>query len=375
MDHFDPDTIDADGQRQIASWYRPWIGPYDSADPVVLEYHVVLMRLAGVDGMIVDWYGADDYLDYRINDHRTRAVRDQAYRAGLKFALCYEDLTVKRQVEDGHLEEADAIINAQSSMRYAESNYFRHPGYLRRGGRPLFLNFGPQYFKESSEWETIFSVLDQTNRPAFFTEDRRLAVGEGAFSWPPMWLSLSPGARGVLSSAALRDYLDRFEERGATWPASISSAFPRFHDIYKLVGAREYWGYLRDHGGRTFRQTLTRALTNESAMVQIVTWNDFGEGTMVEPTIEYGFRDLGIIQELRRKHLDPEFSHDTNDLQLAVTLYQLRRAAGTSDVAQESLNRVFEAIVDGQLERARQGLAKIESEISTDARDAEASSK
>src|SRR5438874_5298375 len=45
MNHFNPDLINASGERQIASWYYPLIGPYDSSDPAVLEYHVLLMKL------------------------------------------------------------------------------------------------------------------------------------------------------------------------------------------------------------------------------------------------------------------------------------------------------------------------------------------
>ena len=41
--------------------------PYDSADPVALEYHVALMKLAGIDGVIVDWYGMDNFNDYALN--------------------------------------------------------------------------------------------------------------------------------------------------------------------------------------------------------------------------------------------------------------------------------------------------------------------
>ncbi|HXU78584.1 MAG TPA: hypothetical protein VN794_18555, partial [Methylomirabilota bacterium] len=66
MDHFNPDQVNAAGQHQIASWYYPLIGPYDSSDPAVLEYHVLLMKLAGVEGVIVDWYGSADFLDYGI---------------------------------------------------------------------------------------------------------------------------------------------------------------------------------------------------------------------------------------------------------------------------------------------------------------------
>ena len=151
-------------------------------------------------------------------------------------------------------------------------------------------------------------MLAATNQPAFFTEDNRLSAGMGAFSWPPMWMSQAPGTGGVLSGAALKSYLADFDQKAAAWPAFISSAFPRFHDIYQRAGVRNYWGYLGDRHGDTLRETLSRGMTNSSAIVQIVTWNDFGEGSMVEPTEEYGFRDLGIIQDFRRQYLEPDFS-------------------------------------------------------------------
>src|SRR5260221_13542196 len=68
MDHFNPDIVGASGERQIASWYYPLIGPYDSLDPAVLEYHVLLMKLAGGGGGIVDWYGSAHVLDYGRNN-------------------------------------------------------------------------------------------------------------------------------------------------------------------------------------------------------------------------------------------------------------------------------------------------------------------
>lgn len=363
MNHFNPDVIDASGERQIASWYHPLIGPYDSADPVVLEYHVLLMKLAGIDGVIVDWYGRDNHLDYAINNERTAAIFKFARQAGLKFALCYEDRTVLQQVNDGVLAATNAIPHAQQTMLYVQSNYFGDPSYFRWNDRPMLLNFGPQYFKANEQWTEIFSVIPASNRPAFFTEDNRLPLGDGAFNWPPMWLSLTPGARGVLSLAALENYLVKFEREGSTWPAFISSAFPRFHDIYQPAGVRDYWGYLGDRKGEVLRMTLTRALTNQSAIVQIVTWNDFGEGTMVEPTVEYGYRDLGIIQDARRAHVDSKFSYRTNDLELATRLYHLRRVAPTNAPLQAELDRIFTDLSNGNLSPARQRLTQSESEV------------
>lgn len=358
MNHFDPDTVNASGERQIASWYYPLIGPYDSADPAVLEYHALLMKLAGIDGIIADWYGPDDYLDYGINNQRTFAIFQYARKAGLKFCLCYEDQTIQQEINGNYIAASNAIHHAQQTMLYVQTNYFADPSYLRWSNRPVLLNFGPQYFKTNSQWQAIFSVL--TNPPAFFTEDNRVPVGAGAFDWPPMWLSQAPGTEGVLSGAALDGYLSSFQQNGRAWPAFISSAFPRFHDIYQQAGVRNYWGYLGDQKGETLRATLGRALTNDSFIAQVVTWNDFGEGTMVEPTVEYGYRDLGVIQEHRRLYLDPTFSYRTNDLEIAGRLFNLRGRFRTNNAVKPKLDAVFNAVIANDLPLANRQLGELE---------------
>lgn len=361
MNHFNPDVINASGERQIASWYYPLIGPYDSADPVVLEYHVLLMKLAGIDGVIVDWYGMDNYLDYGVNNQRTAALFNYTRRARLKFSLCYEDRTIQQEINGGFIAATGAVAHAQQTLLYAQTNYFNDPSYFMRSNQPVLLNFGPQYFTANSQWQTIFAALNPTNQPAFFTLDNRLPVGVGAFNWPPMWLSQSSG--GILSTAALENYLATFQQKGNTWPAYISSAFPRFHDIYAEAGVGSSYGTLSDNNGDTLRSTLARAMTNTSAIVQVVTWNDFGEGTIVEPTKQYRYRDLGIIQDFRRQYLEPGFPHQTNDLTLATRLYTLRREYATNAIISAELDRVFTNIVSGNLTAANLQLTGVESDL------------
>lgn len=359
MEHFDPDTFTPFGDRQIASWYYPLIGPYDSLDPAVLEYHVLLMKLAGIEGVIVDWYGAAGFLDYGSNNAATLKLFQYTRKAGLKLGICYEDQTIPRMIEAKYITAAEAVSHAQQDMLYLERNFFADPSYLRFKGRPVLLNFGPQYFATSNNWNELFSVLQPTNQPAFFTEDNRLAPGLGAFSWPPMWLSQVPGTGGVLSGAALKEYLADFDQKAAAWPAFISSAFPRFHDIYQRAGARKYFGYLGDRHGETLRETLMRGLTNNSAFVQIVTWNDFGEGSMVEPTREFGYRDLGIIQDLRKQYLDAGFERTTNDLPIALKFYKMRKQTATDSPGAQELDRVFDALINGDIAGADADLNRL----------------
>jgi len=360
MDKFNPDQVDASGQRRIASWYRPLIGPYDSADPAVIEYHLQLMKLSGIDGIIANWFGPDDYRDYATINSATLALFDRATKAGMKFALCYEGNAIRELVNAGRIAADDAAAHAGAVLSYAESYFFSHTNYLRHNGRPVLLVTDPYFLKSSNNWERIFFRTSPSNRPVVFTQDYALVGADGAFSWPPMWLSLSPGARGVLSAYALQNYFERYEQRANIWPVFISSAFPRFHDIHHSAGVRDYIGYLGDQKGRIFVETLTRAFTNRSSFVQIVTWNDFGEGTMVEPTVEYGFRDLGIIQELRRSYVEPNFIYTTNDLALPGRIFELRRIAATNAAMSQVLDAVTANIMSGHLYSARRLLNELQ---------------
>jgi hypothetical protein len=369
MNHFNPNIDNTNGYPEIASWYYPQLGPYDSADPNVLECHVLLMKLAGIDGVIADWYGMDNFDDYALINQRTADMFSELQKAGLQFCLCYEDATIQQEINGSFITAPNAVAHAQQTMLYAQSNYFTIPGYLHLNNMPVLLNFGPQYFTSSSQWTSIFSVLNASNQPAFFTEDNRLnPVAQGAFDWPPM--ALSQTNHGVVTDAMMQNYLTIFEEKGSVWPAYVSSAFPRFHDIYAQAGVGSSYGYLDDQNGNTLRETLARAMTNASAIVQIVTWNDFGEGTIIEPTVNavagcalidtnrpttvYGYTDLGIIQDSRRQYLNAGFSYHTNDLALPLQLFNLRELFGNSNpIVTAELNRVFSNIVSGNLSIAK----------------------
>ena len=107
----------------------------------------------------------------------------------------------------------------------------------------------------------------------------------------------------------------------------MAVAYPRFHDIYEQAKVHPSWGTIDDDGGKTFAATLRKALQSGLPLVQISTWNDWGEGTMIEPSTEFGYRDLEVVQRLRRQFIDPGFVGEPEDLRLPHRLYTLRKAA------------------------------------------------
>ena len=354
MNHFDPEQIDETGKREIASHYYPLIGPYDSYDPDVSEYHVLLMKLAGIDGVIIDWYGFEDFYDYATLNRNTSRIIEFAEKAALEFAICYEDQTVKHMVNNHHISEDDSIQHGQQVMLYLQEEWFDNSLYLKLNGRPVLLNFGPQYFTQSSQWDSLFSVLEV--RPQFFTLNRRLMPSAtGAFPWPPMWKSQN----GVLSQADLGNYLSQFYQDSSSWDFVIGGAFAGFRDVYEEVGVRNSFGYLDARRGKTLIHTFEKALTHNADVIQIVTWNDFGEGTNIEPTEDYGYRYLESIQNLRRRYVDSSFSYSSEDLALPRQLYDLRKKYKDDKEIMSELDGVFILLSSGNLEGAKEIVSSI----------------
>jgi hypothetical protein len=347
MNHFNPDIIDENGRREIASHFYPLTGPYDSKDEHILEYHVLLMKLSGIDGVLVDWYGMEDFWDYAVLNESTHALFDAVVKANLKFAIVYEDQTIKHMIDNDHLPEEDALSHGRQVMDYLQENWFTTNSYFKLDEQPVLLNFGPQYFYNSSDWETMFSGL--VTAPLFFTEDNRLSpVAAGAYPWPPMWKVASDG---ILTENALREYLSQFYQKGKSWDYMVASVFPGFMDIYKEAGVSDGYGILEARDGETLKLTLDKGIENDPAAIQLVTWNDFGEGTMIEPTVEYGYQYLEIIQNYKVQ-LDSTILFKHKDLRLPYRIWDLRRENEDDLELNSILDNVFDLIIANNIERA-----------------------
>ena len=332
MNHFDPEQSIA-GRRQIASKLSPAIDPYDSSDPDVLEYHLLLMKLSGIDGIIVDWYGLSDANDYAALHRNTTLLIDMAETLGLSFAICYEDRTVLELEKQGRLPLGRAA-HAASELRWLGEHWFSREHYVHHAGQPLLLSFGVANLTDD-EWQ---ETLRQANIPiAYVSQAARRPTAAGVFDWPVP-------SQGIAAQS-------RFVRETSSEPLAIPVAFPRFTDIYEQARLHASYGDIPDDHGRTFATTLTRAVTAGKPFVQIATWNDWGEGTSIEPSVEFGTRDLEVIQKVRRQHIDPAFPHTPEALALPLKLLHLHRD-NAADPA--TLNRIALLLAHGDIVAATQ---------------------
>ena len=337
MNHFDPEK-QSDGRREIASHYYPLTGPYDSGDRDTIECHLLTMKLAGINGVIVDWYGLTDFRDYATLHHNTTRVLQQCERLKMKFVICYEDQTIPALVKGGRLAADDRVSHAVTEIDWLSKYWFRSPSYVKLDGKPVLLSFGHAGLNDD-EWS---QCLDRLQVPvAYFSEHSRRDGAAGAFDWP-------------IPSQGL-GATERFQQSAADWPHSIPVAFPRFVDVYKEAKLHEGYGRIDDARGQTFRTSLQRALNSNAKIVQIATWNDWGEGTVIEPSVEFGYRDLQLIQTLRRSRDELPAEYKASDLRLPTKLLARRRRATSPDEAQQ-LDQFSEMLASGRLSAARAAL-------------------
>ena len=309
---YEPWLTDEQGRARIAARQYPLTGPYHSANPALLDFQASLMIIAGIDGVIIDWYGAYVANDFGFNHDNTVALVETLRRAGLNFLIMYEDNTLNMMGMQNVTPRSLDI--GKYSINWAAANWFNDPLYVRFQGRPVLLCFGPQHFNRQDHWDFLFS--DVHPRPWFGDIDNRFHWSDATFNWPPMHLSYRND--GILTEAELTGYLQRFYARNAASPFRIATVFSAFHDSYA-----QSFGYLSYNDGQTFRLTWDMAMDFEPHVIQIATWNDFGEGTIIEPTMERGYNELEFIQNKVREW-NPDFPFTREDLRWPLEFYRLR---------------------------------------------------
>ncbi|MBC7000738.1 glycoside hydrolase family 71/99-like protein [Cytophaga sp. FL35] len=349
MANRDPDNIDSNGKREIASFYYPEIGPYSSMDPDLQEYHFLLMKLSGIDGVIFDWYGSRDMFDYGTMKSSTETFMWRLEDLGLDFSIMYEDRTAFQAVEMGMA--TDVIAAAQEDFLYVKHTYLDSPRYMHWDGKPLIFVFGPHYIQQPSQWDQIFTVFENGEKPNYIslwsTSDRWVGnSASGEFAW--------------IDKTHLDAHGHYYWHMDQTQKLTVGSIYPGFESFYGSGG----WGTAHDwsiypNNGLIFFETLDYTHQQTSDFIQIATWNDFGEGTVIEPTKEFGFTYLEMLQDYTG------VPYDTSDLQLALDLYHLRKELalttntfkvqnnGKSRSPQRYLDRAYFYIKKGRLTRAR----------------------
>lgn len=296
----------------FASHYHPLTGAYASNDAAILDYQCLLMKYSGIDGVMVDWYGSQKGVnDYEANDVNTKALLKAIEKAKLKFVIVYEDNTL------GNLADDQKASQARQDMLYAQNTYFKSSSYAKVDGNPLLMCFGPQQVMSPDDWKYIFQ--GQTKKPKFLVLNGFSGRAGDNCVGEYLWVNPTP------------DY-----SAAKNFEMYIGGAMPGFWDVYKEFGQGDGYTTFDRENGALFKRQLNAAKDAGLDWLQISTWNDYGEGTTIEPTEEYGYQCLVALQEFTG------VTYKQSNLEQIYKWYQLRVKYANDSAKKKVLNQCYD---------------------------------
>jgi hypothetical protein len=268
------------GLPRYGAAHTPSAGYYDSMDTALLRRHVREAHEAGIDGFAVSWWGRGSFEDRAFRT--LLAVAEQEY---FSLALYYE--------------AADSADQVVDDVRHILREYGSSPGFLKVDGRPVIFVYGRVVTRFGrGDWASIFQRLNAEDLRGFFVADGLeddLFVGDGRLDF---MYDLFQGVHayiGVsLDPAALRDLnalaSARSKGKNVLFAATV---VPGYDDSLIRSG-----GPTRDRrDGAYYRERWEAAAAASPGWILVTSYNEWQEGSEIEPSLELGGRYLSMTRE------------------------------------------------------------------------------
>lgn len=271
--------IDVERKEIKKSTHYPALGPYDSNDSSVIDRHMRWTKRAGLDGLIVSWWGHDDYTDKSI-----QKLLDSAHRHERKITIYYETVPAPK-----------TPVAAWRDISKLLVRYAGHPSWLRARGQPVVFIYG--------------RAVNQLGLPGWLRVQRLLRVQsqhrEDAPHWPLLIgdrvdheaAEVFQGLHVYNPAAALRDLtLSETEDwtvrTYARW-VGLAKQAGRISSVTVIPGyddtkVREPGLRVERHGGELYRAQWEEAISAAPDWVLVTSFNEWHEGTEIEPSLEQG---------------------------------------------------------------------------------------
>ena len=255
----------------------PTLGPYDSHDPKLIAQHCAWSKQAGVDGWIVSWWGRGGP-----TDRVMKPILDACQKAGLEVTIYYETVPEPRG--------PDA---AAKDLLYVLDRYGDHPAWLRVGGKPVLFIYGRTLGEIGLPgWlAAITQVHRQYPRQAIFLGDQMSAaaarVFDGIHTYNPVG-SLAGKSAAQTRAWAKSAYAGWVKTADAQGRISTITVVPGYDDT-KIRKP----GLSADRlEGNSYQCQWEEALAADPHWVLVTSWNEWYEGSEIEPSVEFGRKYL-----------------------------------------------------------------------------------
>lgn len=282
----------------------PLLGEYDSRDMGVIRQHIEQCAEYGIDFVVASWWGKDRYEDVTLRDFFGKAPNI----AKIKFAIMYESSGLLGLSEGKIIFDDEKIEKLTGDFEYIANTYFNHPSYLKINGRPVAFIY-------------ISRTFDGAYKKAIKTLRKRMAligykiylVGDEIFWDDPKKERIA--LFDAITSYNMYEWPFRHHAGYASRTSFLDDVSDKYNEYKYVAGERVMFipnviaGY-NDRGVRlnadhyviprqiypgapegsffvaTIKRFALEMLDRDTWMIMITSFNEWHEGSQIEPSIE-----------------------------------------------------------------------------------------
>jgi glycoprotein endo-alpha-1,2-mannosidase len=269
----------------------PEYGAYDSHDPALIERQVVAARAAGITGFIASWWGRGSFEDKGI-----ALLLELAAKHQLTVSAYYE----KIEGDD----EASRTKSAIADLDYLLKQYGSSKAWLRADGKPVIFVYGRALNAlPPSAWREVIAQVRRDNPGgiALFCDSFKPAYvaqfdGASTYNITGQTQHKTPAEAAAWAHVTYPEMV-----AGAQGKISTVTVIPGYDDSH--VGRSEPRPVTDRYGGEMYRALWQEAISARPDWVLITSWNEWHEGSELEPSVQYGSTILDMTAGFARQFL------------------------------------------------------------------------
>jgi hypothetical protein len=271
--------------------------PYYSDDPTTISRHIQLARDAGLNGFTLHWFAPGDRTDRNFG---TLLARSE----GRNF---FSTIVFSHHIWPGTVPSYQTVGDA---LRYVTNQHSSHPNFLRLDGKPVLLFTDVYRVPTSSEspqqfWAIVRQQVDPQHQMWWIAEGldaSYLSVFDGLYVFK---ISHAAYPHDYLKSPRWGAQVREWEQRTGQpklWLATIS---PGWDDLragcQPDVRVPNTPHRLDRADGAVYRATFEAALASNPDWLIVSSFNEWVEGSYIEPSVFYGDQYLEMTKEFVRR--------------------------------------------------------------------------
>jgi hypothetical protein len=299
-----PRHVQAQGERLVLAFYYAWYDPgswsagrssdspgsaYNSDDGSAIARHIDEAQSAGIDALVLNWTGPANRTDGNLS-----TLLSLAEQKGFRAAA----------VLDSNSPSLRGASSLAENLRYLLAQHAGRPAYLRWQGRPVVFFYNVSRLSVAT-WQGIRSQADPGGEAVWIAEGTDLKY-QAAFDGHHLYSITWPNRIAPSQTLpAWGDRVRRYNREHGTAKLWIATVMPGYDDR----GVRPGRGFSRSRdNGDYYSQCWQAALASRPDWVIINSYNEWMEGTQVEPSPSYGRLYLDQTREWAAKFRQAVFA-------------------------------------------------------------------